>query len=287
VLFPVTLVGVIDLHSHSTFSDGSETPRRVVELANELGCSTVALTDHDGLEGLASASSRAKELGVNFIPGCEVSCAFAPDTMHFLCYFVEAGGGPLQDELARLRADRTARNFEMADRLASLGLPITYEEVAAQAPGGVVGRPHFAAMLVQKGAVASIGEAFDRYLAKGAPAYVEKARVSASTIVDQARRSGGVVALAHPLSLGLDQRTLERNIAELAAIGLTGLECYYAQYDLATRVELAALARRHKLVPTGGSDFHGSYKAGLRMVVGTGDLDVPDEIVEELTDRRP
>jgi predicted metal-dependent phosphoesterase TrpH len=278
---------VIDLHCHSTFSDGSETPRRVVELASELGCSTVALTDHDGLGGVASASTRARELGMNFIPGCEVSCAFSPGTMHLLCYFVEPGRGPLQDELARLRGDRAKRNLEMADRLASLGLPITYEEVANQAAGTVIGRPHFAEVLVKNGAVSSIREAFDRFLAKDAPGYVDKERVPASTIIDHVRRSRGVTALAHPLSLGLDQRALESTVAELASLGMTGLECFYSAYEPATREELTMLARRHNLVPTGGSDFHGSYKQGLRMVIGKGDLNVPDEIVEELIDRRP
>lgn len=280
-------MAVIDLHSHSTFSDGSESPERVVELAVAAGCTAVALTDHDGTEGLGRAAGRADELGIELIPGCEVSCSYAPGTMHVLCYFVTSEPSPLQDELARLRHDREHRNVLMAERLAEFGLPITYEEVAEEAGGVGIGRPHFAAVLMRKGIVSSVQEAFDRFLAKGTPGYVSKARIEVETVVDLARRSGGVAVLAHPLSLGIERDQLARELGRLAELGLTGVESYYGRYDPSTRKELVELATGLGLVATGGSDFHGTYKPDLSMGTGTGDLDVPAEVVAALAARRP
>jgi len=283
----ITLVRVIDLHSHSSFSDGSESPERVIELASDAGCTAVALTDHDSTDGVARAAARAAQVGIRFISGCEVSCAYSPGTMHVLCYIVTGTDSPLQAELTRLREDRELRNERMATRLADIGLPITYDEVVEEAGGVGVGRPHFAAVLKRKGVVSSIQEAFDSYLAKGTPGYVSKARIEIETVIDVARRSGGVASLAHPLSLGLERQSLAVELGRLAEIGLTGVECYYGRYDPDTRSELARLASRLGLVATGGSDFHGTYKPDLSMGVGTGDLSVPDGVVEELEARRP
>src|SRR5262249_24407801 len=149
------------------------------------------------------------------------------------------------------------------------------------------GRPHAAALLVRKGLAASTEDAFDRYLAKGRPGYVEKERVQAAEAVGLARASGGVAVLAHPLSLGLDPAALERDIAELAEVGLAGMEAVYGRDSPEERVALTDLAARHGLVATGGSDYHGAYKPGLRVGVGTGDLDVPDDVVDRLEARRP
>ena len=276
---------VIDLHSHSTRSDGSETPERVVELAAEVGCTALALTDHDGLSGHAAASRAAVRLGIEFVPGCEISCAFSPGTLHVLCYFIEDRSGPLQDELERLRGDRETRNTLLIERLQALDLPITAEEVAARAGDGVTGRPHFASVLMDKGIVSSIDEAFTRYLGKGAPGYVSKARLSGTDVIALAQASGGVTVIAHPLSLGLEGEELDRELGNLAAAGLGGLECLYGRYDPPTRKRLVELARRHRLVPTGGSDFHGSYKPDMRLGIGTGDLHVGEEVLVELRAR--
>lgn len=277
---------MIDLHTHSTRSDGSEPPERVVELAVAAGCSALALTDHDTLEGLPAAQVAADRLGIRLVRGCEVSCTSRTGWAHVLCYFVDGDEGPLQDELARLREDRRQRNELMAGRLADLGLPVTYDEVLAEAKGAGVGRPHFAAVLVRHGTATSIGDAFDRYLAKGAPGYVPKARVEVAEIAEKATASGALAVLAHPLSLGLDGAALDAAVAELAAGGIAGIECHYGRYDPATRLDLVALARRHGLVATGGSDFHGSYKPDLSVGTGTGDLQVPDDVLTALEDRR-
>jgi len=275
---------VIDLHTHSSVSDGSETPAGVIDLAAEAGLRAVALTDHDCLDGLDAASARGTEVGVEVIPGCELSCVHRA-TMHVLVYFVTAGPGALQDRLVDLQRARDERNRTLAVRLAALGLPVTAEEMEAEAGGMGVGRPHVAAVLVRKGVVSSVQEAFDTWLAKGRPAYVEKERLAPGEALSLARASGGVGVLAHPLSLDLPPAALERQVAELAGLGLAGVECLYGRYSPAERSGLVALAERHGLAVTGGSDFHGRYKPDLSVGTGRGDLAVGDEVLDRLRER--
>ena len=280
---------MIDLHTHSTVSDGSDSPGRVVELAAEAGCSALALTDHDSLAGTGPARRRAAELGITLVPGCEVSCRpVATGGMHVLVYFVEEDGGPLHEELGRLRQDRRDRNLALAERLAQLGLPVTYEQVVAVAGDeSGIGRPHFAAALVEAGAAESIDDAFARYLANGRPAYVPKARLSGAEVAALARDSGGVAVLAHPYSLGLDGPELARLVGQLAEAGFGGIEAVYGRYSPRQRTELGHLARRFDLVATGGSDHHGTIKPDLRVGTGQGDLKVPDKVLGLLESRRP
>lgn len=278
---------MIDLHTHSTVSDGSDPPERIPELAADAGCRAVALTDHDRLDGLAAAAARAAELGVEFVPGVEVSCEVPVGTMHLLVYWVAAGDGPLQRELVGLQDERAARNRRMLARFAELGLPVTEAELRAEAGGDGIGRPHAAAVLVRKGVVTSVQEAFDVWLAKGRPAYVDKGRLQPSEALRLARASDGVPVLAHPLSLGLGPAELERTVSEFHDDGLAGLEATYGRYSPEDRAGLAALADRVGLVTTGGSDHHGTYKPDLRVGVGRGDLDVPDRVLDELAARRP
>lgn len=278
---------MIDLHIHSNVSDGSDPPERIPELAQASGCTAFALTDHDRLDGIEAARHRATEIGVDFVPGCEISCEVTTGTMHLLVYWVEPGGGPLQDELVRLQEARDTRNRRMADLLGRLGLPVTYDELVAEAGGKGAGRPHVAAILVAKGVVGSIQEAFDVWLAKGRPAYVEKDRLDPGTAVRLAVASGGVPVLAHPLSLQLEPADLDRTVGELAGIGLAGLEAIYGRYHPEDRAGLVALATRQGLAVTGGSDHHGTYKPDLQVGRGRGDLEVPDSLLVDLAARRP
>jgi len=288
---------VIDLHTHSTVSDGSEAPGRICELAAAAGCSAVALTDHDSLAGISLAAEAAGRLGIRLVPGCEVSCTKPPPaprsgpvsgSAHVLVYFVEDTEGPLQDELGALRADRAERNRRLVARLAELGAGIDYEAVVAE--GGDeegLGRPHFARALVRAGAAEDIDDAFDRWLAEGRPAYVPKARITVAQVARLATASGAVAVLAHPLSLGLEPRSLDHLVAQLAESGLCGLEAFYGAYGAEERKLLRDVAARTGLVATGGSDYHGSFKPGLCVGIGFGDLAVPDEILEALEARRP
>ena len=273
---------MIDLHTHSNVSDGSDPPARVAELAAAAECTAFALTDHDRLDGLAEAGAAAAQLGVDLVPGCELSCEWSPGTMHVLVYFVEAGEGPLQDELVRLQAVRDARNRRMCEVLG-----IDYSDLLAEAGGVGAGRPHAAAILVRRGLAESINDAFDRYLAKGRPGYVEKERLLPRDAVGLARASGGVAVLAHPLSLDVGPADLERVVGELADLGFAGIEAVYGGYSPEDRAGLVALAERRGLVATGGSDHHGAYKPHLTVGVGRGDLAVPEEALVALAARRP
>jgi 3',5'-nucleoside bisphosphate phosphatase len=279
---------VIDLHTHSTCSDGSDAPERIPELARAAGCSAVALTDHDTLAGVEAARGSAAAQGIELVPGCEVSCAYRSTSAHVLVYFVDGLDGPLQEELARLRRDRVTRNRLLVEKLVGLGVPLTYGEVVAEAAGEEsVGRPHVAAVLVRHGAAESIPDAFDRWLAAGRPAYVPKARVSPATVAGLARESGGVAVLAHPLTLDLGPSELAAAVAELAEAGFAGIEALYGRYSPHERATLVDLAHRHDLVATGGSDYHGEAKADLSVGTGQGDLRVPDDVLRELAARRP
>ncbi len=278
---------MIDLHVHSDRSDGSDPPARLAELAAAAGCTAFAVTDHDRLDGIAPARARGRELGVEVVGGCETSCATPEGSLHLLAYFVEDGDGPLQDRLAETVRWRDDRNRRLAARLGELGLPVTLAEMEAEAGGTGAGRPHAAAVLVRKGVVASVQEAFDTWLARGRPAYVERPRLDPAEAIGLVRASGGVAVLAHPFSLAPEVANLEATVGALAGMGLGGLEAVYGRYSPAQREALAGLARRHDLVATGGSDYHGTYKPDLQVGTGRGDLAVPDAVLAELEGRRP
>ena len=261
-------------------SDGSDAPERIPALAAAAGCTAVALTDHDRLDGIPAARAAADEVGVELVPGCEISCEVEVGTMHLLVYFVDPGEGPLQDELVRLQDVRDRRNELMCERLG-----LSYEDLQAEAGGIGAGRPHAAALLVRDGRASSIQDAFDRWLGKGQPGYVEKSRLAPVDAMRLAAASGGLPVLAHPHSLELAPAALRSALAELRDLGLVGLECVYGRYSAEDRSALRALAADLGLVATGGSDHHGTYKPDLSVGVGRGDLDVPDTALEELRAR--
>ena len=281
---------MIDLHSHSTMSDGTDTPADVVRLAGAAGLSALALTDHDTLDHLAEARAAAEERGLRLVPGCEVSCELggrAPGSMHLLVFFVDDGPGELQERLSELQVARNERNVQIVEALNGHGVAITIEAVHAQAGPGSVGRPHIARVLMESGYVGSIQEAFDVWLGKGQPAYFERDRLGPEEAIALTHRSGGVCAVAHPGSLDLADGALDEFVRELAGAGLDGLECEYGAYLPEERVPFHELARRQGLAPTGGSDYHGDNKPGLSVGVGRGDLRVPDEYLGGLESRRP
>lgn len=278
---------MIDLHTHSTASDGSDEPAALMAIAASSGMSAVALTDHDTIEGLAEARAAASEVGVRLVQGCELSCEVGTATMHLLVYFLEDGPGPLQDRLSGLQAARADRNRRIVSVLQDHGLDVTLDEIAAEAGGGSVGRPHVAGVLLRKGYVSSIQEAFDVWLAKGRPAYLDRDRLLPAEAIALAHASGAVTVLAHPTSLGYEGPALEQFVASLAADGLDGMECEYGRYTPELRAALRAMADRLDLAVTGGSDYHGRYKPDLALGSGLGDLAVPDSLLDALEARRP
>lgn len=285
---PTTVSAVpIDLHTHSTASDGSLTPTELVEHAALLGIEAIALTDHDTLDGVCDAAVAAEAAGIELIPGVELSLDWDRGGMHMLVLWLEPGSGPLQDRLAEIQHARNNRNALIVERLNELGLHITLEEVETEAGTGSVGRPHFAAVMVRKGYVTDIKEAFDEYLANGRPGYMSRRRLSPEEAIDLARRSGGVPVLAHPHTMGLDnQAESEAMMRRLSDAGLVGIECHYGSYTADERAGYVRMAGRFGLLPSGGSDFHGTYKTGVLLGKGSVGIGVPSEILEPLRSMR-
>lgn len=267
--------GSVDLHAHSTASDGSLTPADLVAEATRRGLRVLALTDHDTLAGLPEATSAALERGIELIPGVELSSEAGAFEIHVLGYYVDPADGELAAVLAGHAAQRRTRAQRVVERLAALGLPVPMERVIAIAGEGTLGRPHIARAMIEAGYVATVGEAFDRYLANGKPAYVPRDNTTPEEAVALLSRAGAVPVLAHPFSTGDVEGTLRR----LVPHGLRGMEVYYGEYAPERRDQLRAIADDWSLIPTGGSDYHGpAFKEGREL----GSVPIPREVVDRL-----
>ena len=278
--------GTIDLHTHTTRSDGSATPEELIELASAKRARAVAITDHDTVAAIVEVRAAADRCGIEFVAGIEISAEYSPGTMHILGYCIDEESRLLADELDQLKLARETRNPRIASRLQSLGLDVSYAEVARLAGNEVVGRPHFARVMVQKGYASSIQDAFDRFLKKDAAAYVEKARLSPAESIALIHNAGGVAVLAHPYQLNLSSyERVDKLVGELAQLGLDGVEAVYSRHNAFQRTSYADIATRHGLLVTGGSDYHGSYKPDIDIVTGLGDLEVPYELLEAVKAR--
>jgi hypothetical protein len=277
---------MIDLHTHSTASDGSYSPTDLIRYAKTKGIRALALTDHDCADGLQEAMAAGKETGVEVIPGVELSAKFPNGTMHVLGLFVNPSDPIFLQQLAVLQEARSQRNPKMVKKLQDLEIKITYDEVVAASGGGQVGRPHFARVLMEKGYVKTIGEAFEKYLKNGGPAYVEKERFSPEECITLIHKAGGVAILAHPLTLGLPFEQMDELLERLTTAGLDGMEVYYSVHTPEQTTQYEQLASKWGLVATGGSDFHGEYKPKIDLGVGTGNLQVPYSVLEELKRRK-
>jgi 3',5'-nucleoside bisphosphate phosphatase len=277
----------VDLHTHSTASDGSDSPTELVHNVVAARISAFALTDHDTTEGLAEASAAAHLIGVEMIPGVELSLDWDKGGMHLVVLWLEPKASPLQDRLAGLQASRADRNVRMVERIRDLGMDITLSEIEAQSGGGSTGRPHIAAVMVRKGYVPDPQTAFDQYLASGRPAYLGRDRLTPEEAIGLARASGAVPVLAHPHTLGVDNRFEMADLMErLTAAGLIGIECHYGSYDQPGRAGMTAMAARFGLLASGGSDYHGSYKEDVVLGVGRVGIPVPDSVLTELASTR-
>jgi predicted metal-dependent phosphoesterase TrpH len=259
--------GFVDLHCHSTASDGTLPPREVVRLAKQSGLSALALTDHDTVAGIADAADEARSLGIDFLAGIEISAEFPrPGTMHILGYGVDPNNPALKSLTETLIAGRDNRNPRIVEKLNEMGVVVSMAEWEAEAKGNVLGRPQLAAILLRKGYVSSIKQAFDKYIGQGAPAYFDKERLTPKEALSRIRRAGGLPVLAHPVQLRTtNSAELDRVVKDLVDQGLTGLEVIHSDHRDATIAELEALAKRYDLLPTGGSDFHGSNKPKIQL----------------------
>ncbi len=263
----------VDLHTHSTASDGGLSPAELVRLADQARLAAVALTDHDTVEGLDEACRAARECpDLALVPGIEVSASCPHGTLHLLGLGIDPASDALARTLQTLQAGRAERNPRILARLGELGMPLTMEEVleaAGPAPAAqrhVVGRAHIAQAMHRKGYVSDVQQAFARWIGQGKPAYFDKERLSPAQAIDAIRRAGGLAVLAHPVHLRTDNRLqLERMVRELAGQGLEGIEAYHSDHsDTLTRICLD-LGRRLGLAIVGGSDFHGPPKPHVRL----------------------
>ena len=273
----------VDLHIHSTASDGSLSPLQIVKTAENVGLRAIAITDHDTVEGSLEALKLQHSTDVEIISGIEISVGVDTGTMHILGYLIDLEDVSFRQTLKVVQEARANRNLEIIRRLQDLGVDINYDEVLKVSGGGQIGRPHVAQVLVQKGIVHSIDEAFSKLLRKGRPAYIERYRLLPDEAIKTILQAGGVPVLAHPFTL--DAKTeveLDRVLADLKEAGLKGVEVFYPAHGPELTALYERLAHSHGLLITGGTDFHGKVTVGINIGVGRGDLRVPYQLVEEL-----
>ncbi|MGA9754837.1 MAG: PHP domain-containing protein [Desulfobaccales bacterium] len=257
---------LIDLHVHSTASDGSFAPAEVVRQAKEGGLTAMALTDHDTVDGLSEAVAEGERIELEVIPGVEISAQFPGGTMHILGLFVDYHNGRLDERLAVLKQARIDRNPQIIAKLNALGIPVTMARVEEISGGGQVGRPHIARALQEAGFVTSIQQAFDIYLRKGGKAYVGKFRFPPGQALAMIREAKGIPVLAHPFTLGLGSAYALKNLViELKGLGLAGLEVFYSEHTREQEALYLKLAQELGLLITGGSDYHGLNKPEITL----------------------
>lgn len=276
-------MGFVDLHIHTTASDGTKSPSEIVRYAKEKGLQAIAITDHDTIEGIDEGLFEAKKVGIELIPGVEISVEYPLGSMHILGFFIDNHNPVLNEKLNYLQKVRSERNPKIVEKLNSLGIDITYEEVLKASGGGQVGRPHFAQVLFEKGYVKTYQEAFERFLKKGAPAYIDKARFTPKEAINFIKEAKGIPVLAHPNTLNIkDIIKLEEIIFKLIEEGIKGIEVYYPEHSSIEMVQYKEIAKKYSLIITGGTDYHGFEKDNLEIGTGKGDMKLLYSMVEDL-----
>lgn len=276
----------IDLHTHSTASDGTMSPSELIRAAKNIGLEAIALTDHDTTGGLDEALIQAAALGVECVPGCELSVVSPSGNMHILGYWIPTGISKLTQALESLRDRRHERNHLIMAKLNNLGMDISYDEVLAIAGGDAVGRPHIAQVMHAKGFVGSVNDAFRVYLGSDGKAYVPKEKLGPQQAIELLKSVDATVVLAHPFLLGLQGPDLRGVLRQLKDFGLDGLEAYYPMHRPDQTIAYVRIAQDLDLLVTGGSDFHGSVKPEVYLGVGFGNLFVPYALLTAMKEHR-
>lgn len=274
----------LDLHVHTTHSDGSLAPADVVALAHKAGVTALSITDHDIITAIPEAMAAGQSLGIEVIPGIEISSLHGESEIHVLGYFLDWQDAELNERLVMLRASRHRRNPLIIEKLQALGIDITYDEVRALAGTDAVGRPHIARVLMDKQVVTSAKEAFDRFLANGKPAYVARELPGPAEAIRWIKAAKGLAVLAHPTWVKTTEGTLTDLVRQLKADGLDGVEVHYSTHTPRQTREYLSLAKQVNLLVTGGSDFHGVTKPDIEVGIGKGMLHVPDSLLPKLRD---
>jgi len=273
---------VIDLHCHTLHSDGTDTPEGLALLGEAARLSALCLTDHDTLGGIPGFLAMQPQVKVRLLVGTELSCRFLGQSLHILGLLVDPQDALFQSRLVELRGRREDRNRRMILRLAELGCPVTLEDVQAHADTPLLSRVHFAKALAARGFVRRAPEAFERLIGDDCPGFVPREELSPSEASRWIREAGGVPVVAHPGRFTGGGFRWDDAMADLQRQGLEGLEGYYGEYRAAEQKYFVALAARLGMVVTGGSDYHGANKPGLRLGRGRGGLQVPDELLDRL-----
>ena len=276
---------LVDLHVHSSVSDGLLAPREVVRHAAEVGLRAIALTDHDTVAGVGEALAAGKVYRVEVIPGVEFSAEFEEGACHILGYFIDHTNQDLLDLLHEVREGRQSRNLKILARLNELGVPLTLAEVSNRVMEGVLTRTHFAAALMARGVVKTHQEAFDKYLGRGGAAYVSRRRVMPADAIRAIRSAGGLAALAHPRQLNRGADETDEWIGRLAAAGLEAVETDTPDHTANYARRFKAAAERLGLLQVGGTDWHGSDDAGIHMGLGAGAMTIHYDLVQKMKDR--
>ncbi len=277
---------MVDLHAHTTASDGSLTPSELVALAKSMGLRALAVTDHDTIDGIPEAIAAAGDLGIELIPGIELASEHDRGRLHVLGYWVQHDSPSLTGRLRQLKDNRSRRNELMVEKMRSLGLAITMEDVVAESGGGVVARPHMAMALVRKGIVPNVRDAFRQYLSEGAPAHVPRDKIGPREASDLIHSAGGLAVVAHPISLGLEPDEVPAEFARLKNEGLDGVECYYSRFTHEESQLFLAAAETVGLLPTGGSDYHGAARPEIMLGNVIDGAPAPYSLLERLKQAR-
>lgn len=272
---------MIDLHTHSTASDGSLTPRELARAGKAAGLTLMALTDHDNVSGLADFIDEAAAVGLDALSGIELSADVSAGQLHIVGLGIDPADPVLAGFCERILSGRAERNERILRAFADEGIPLTREEVASFAGEDLISRVHFAQALLARGLVASVAEAFERYLGKGALCYRDRYRPSPAECIERIHAAHGLAVMAHPFTLEPDPAALGERVAALRTLGLDGIECYYSAYGTGQTLDLLRIASRNGLFPSAGSDFHGTPKPDICL----GALPVPEATCALLRER--
>lgn len=272
----------IDLHVHSTGSDGTFAPADLVCEAKKAGLSAMALTDHDSVSGIGEAMQAGEKYGIEIVPGVELSTDYHGTEIHVVGLYIDKENPELNEQLQAFRDNRDNRNLKMIDRLREEGYSITADEIYRRNPGSVIARPHIARYLVDTGQAKDMQTVFDNLIGEGCLCYVDRLKITPMRAVELIHAAGGIAILAHPCLYKISRDSLLTMIEEMIAVGLDGIEALYSRSQGSDEADYTDIAKHYGLLISGGSDFHGSNKPDIQLGTGTGNLYVPYEILRNI-----
>lgn len=274
----------IDLHCHTTFSDGTLTPEEVISLGEHTGLSALAITDHDTVDAIPFALEAAKIHSLEVIPGIELATGYGTKNteIHIVGLFIDCKNPSLLSLTEKIVAERNARNSLMIKKLNSLGFEITLDELKAESGGKIISRPHYARLMVSKGYVKDISDAFSKYIGDGKAGYVKRSLPTPEEVISAILSSGGIPILAHPTLYSMNYNEIRKMVDEFKSLGLLGIEVMYSTYNHEQEREITRIAKEKELLFSGGSDFHGENKKGIHLGTGKGNLRIPYEFLDKM-----